>query len=299
MARIFALAALPLAPLLTGCFFTSVAPPPSQIPSAEQAIARLHETQACGNGIRAKATIDHFGKEGRVRGDLMLYAVAPANLRMDAVSPFGANLATLASDGKRFSLFDVREKRFLQGPAAPCNISRLTQVPLPGHVLIGLLRGLPPVLVHPPGASTIAWSNEGFYVVNVRGTRDAREELRVGVHPDDFAKPWSAQRLRLLGVRVDQFDGTLYRAELEDHKAAPMAKPWEDPDAIPGEDAGPKLSGPVCEAELPRSIHMELPPSKSDVLFRYDEVVWNPPLPEGIFTQPTPPGLPTTFVECE
>lgn len=282
---------------LSGCGLFSVAPPASQVPTGDQALARIAEVQACGHGVRAKATIDHFGKEGRIRGDLMLYGVAPDLLRMDAVSPFGANLATLASDGKNFSLYDIRDKRFLYGPALPCNIARLTQVPLPGHVLIGLLRGLPPELVHTKGSATIAWSSSGYYVVTLVGSRQAREELTIGVHPDDFGKPWNAQRLRLLSARVDQNDGTLFRAELDDHKAAPMAKAWEDPDGLPGENIAP--SGPVCEAELPRNIHLEVPPAKSDVLFRYDEVVWNPPLPPGTFTQPNPPGLPPVFVKCD
>ena len=91
-------------------------------------------------------------------------------------------------------------------------------------------------------------------------------------------------------------DGTVFRAELEDHAPAPMAKAWEDPDGLPGENIAP--SGPVCTAELPRTIHLEVPPSKADVLFRYDEVVWNPPLPGGIFTQPNPPGMPPELVDC-
>jgi len=286
-----------VAALLSGCGWASVPAPASPIPTGDAAIKRLAETQSCGHGVRAKATIDHFGKEGRVRGDLMLYGIAPDQLRMDAVSPFGANLATLASDGKQFSLYDMREKRFLHGPPTPCNIARLTQVPLPGHVLIGLLRGLPPELVHAPGSAKIVWSTEGHYVVTVESQKQAREELAIGVHPDDLAKPWSSQRLRLLSARVDQYDGTLYRAELEDHRPAATAKAWEDPDGLPGEDIPP--SGPVCNAELPRSIHLEVPPAKSDVLFRYDEVVWNPPLPNGVFTQPTPPGLPSVYVDCQ
>jgi len=291
--RVLALGTLSLT--LSGCGLFAVPPPASQIPTGDAALARIAETQACGRGVRAKATIDHFGKEGRIRGDLMFYAVAPDLLRMDAVSPFGAVLATLASDGKGFSLYDIRDKRFLYGPATPCNIARLTQVPLPGHVLIGLLRGLPPELVHPKGASTIRWSSSGYYVVNVPSSQQAREELTFGVHPDDLTKPWNQQRLRLLSAQVDQYDGTVFRAELEGHQPVP---PAPEEEVLPGEAPTP-ASGPQCSAELPRSIHMEVPPAKSDVLFRYDEVVWNPPLPSGTFTQPNPPGLPAVFVKCD
>ncbi len=295
MPRLGLLPLLLVSPLLGGCFLSSVAPPASPMPSGEAALARVAETQSCGHGLRARAKIDHFGKEGRVRAELMLYAVAPASLRMDAVSPFGATLATLTSDGRRFSLYDIREKRFLEGPAAPCNIARLTQVPLPGHVLIGLLRGVPPVLAHtaPPA---IRWDGAGYYVVTLAGAHQAREEVRLAVHPDDFAKPWASQRLRLTRVRVDQFDGTLYQASLEEPTPGEMAKAWEDPDGLPGEGLPP--SGPQCTADLPRTVHLEVPPSASDVLLRFDEVVWNPPLPAGTFSQPRPPGLTTDFVDC-
>src|SRR5262249_20124174 len=87
--------ALPLA----GC---GISPPRSQVPDADAAIARLRATGSCGAGVQATAKIDHFGERGRVRGDLMMYAVAPARVRMDVVSPFGVAIATLTSDGAKF-----------------------------------------------------------------------------------------------------------------------------------------------------------------------------------------------------
>ncbi len=55
-----------------------------------------------------------------------------------------------------------------------------------------------------------------------------------------------------------------------------------------------------AEGTVPTTmLHLEVPPAKSDVIFRYDEVVWNPPLPPGTFTQPNPPGLPPVFVKCD
>ena len=148
----FALRAAPLAfvLVLTGC--PSMKPPPSQMPSAQAAIDRLRATGACGTGLQAAAKIDHFGEKGRVRGDLLMFASIPARIRMDIVSPFGVTVATLASDGREFSLADLREKRFFIGPASACNIARLTTVPIPGSVLVELLRGQPPVLIHPESA---------------------------------------------------------------------------------------------------------------------------------------------------
>src|SRR4029077_16513344 len=126
-------------------------------PTADAALGRMHATYGCGVAVQSNAKIDHFGEHGRVRGDLMLFAARPARLRMDVVSPFGVALATLTSDGARFAMADLREKAFFEGPATACNIARLTTVPVPGHVLVDLLRGEAPVLKHDGAAATMIW----------------------------------------------------------------------------------------------------------------------------------------------
>jgi outer membrane lipoprotein-sorting protein len=286
-------AAAVLALFLTGC---PVAPPASQIPSAQSALDRIRATGACGTGVQAAAKIDHFGEQGRVRGDLLMFVSEPARIRMDIVSPFGVTLATLASDGQKFSLADLREKRFYVGPASACNIARLTTVPIPGHALALLLRGQPPVLKHDPSAATLAWSGKGYYVVRVKSTRDASEELHIAPHPADFGKPWSEQRMRLLDVSVSQYGGVLYHAELVGHAPAETGKPRVDPDGI---DPPIPPSGPQCSAEIPRRIHVEVPDQDEDVMFRYENVTWNPPIPDGTFEQAPIPGMPVVPVTCE
>jgi hypothetical protein len=225
-----------------------------------------------------------------------MYAMTPADIRMDIVSPFGVALATLTADGTRFALADLREKRFFVGPASACNIARLTTVPIPGHVLVDLLRGQAPVLKHAPSQATLEWSKKGYYVITIPSTRDASQELHITPTPADMAKPWTEQRMRLLEVTVRQKGETLYRAELSDHAPAQMAKERVDPDGI---DPPIPPSGPECTAEIPRKIHMVVPLQDEEVKFDYEQVVWNPPLPEGIFTQAPPPGMVVTPVTCD
>jgi hypothetical protein len=284
-------------PLVTGCACARVAPPPSSPPTADAALARMHATFACGQAIQASAKIDHFGEHGRTRGDLMLFAARPARIRMDVISPFGVALATLTSDGARFALADLREKRFYVGPATACNLARLTSVPVPGHVLVDILRGEAPVLRHEPQGATITWSADGYWVIVIPSTRQAREEIHVAPRPEDWAKPWEEQRVRVLDVRVDQQEYLLYHAQLSDHAGAPTAGPREDPDGL-----APAIppSGPLCDTEVPRKIHVEVPdPEGADVRFLYQQLTWNPPLPEGTFDQPIPPGMHIEPVTCE
>src|SRR6476469_5538449 len=86
-----------------GSVACGTSPPVSRVPDARAALQRLHDTQDCGLGIHASAKIDHFGKGGRVRGDLLMFALWPARLRMDVVGPMNSGVvATLAADQTKF-----------------------------------------------------------------------------------------------------------------------------------------------------------------------------------------------------
>ena len=58
-------------------------------------------------------------------------------------------------------------------------------------------------------------------------------------------------------------------------------------------------SGPMCTAELPKTLHVEVPGKKEDVVFKYEEVEWNPPIPEGAFSVERPAGMPRQFLDCD
>jgi hypothetical protein len=166
--------------------------------------------------------------------------------------------------------------------------------------MVDLLRGEAPVLVHTPQTATMAWNDEGYWVLTIPSTREATEEIHLAPRPDDFAKPWDQQRMRVLDVRVVQQGYVLYHAELSDHAGAPTEGPLEVPDALPDDPKIPP-SGPVCDAEIPRRIHVEVPNPQSDVRFEYQngKLSWNPPLPDGTFVQPRQPGMSVEQVTCE
>jgi hypothetical protein len=254
----------------------------------------MKATYACANGVQGEAKIDNFSPKGRVRGELLLTAVVPDRVRFD-VQAFGNVLYTLASDGKAFEMLDVKEKQFLFGPSSPCNLARMTQVPIPGHALVDLLRGEAPVLVHPPAGATIAWDSKGFYRIVLTSTREATEEIHLEVRPSDVDRPWSEQRVRVTQVRVDQRGVPLYQADLTNHKPTETAKPRVDPDGI---DPDIPPIGPVCDAELPWSIHMTVPHTEQDVIIQYKAAKWNPPIVPGAFKLEPPPGARPLFVTC-
>jgi hypothetical protein len=281
---------------LTGC--PSAPPPPSRFPSAADALRRMKETYQCDRGVKGDAKVDSFSDRGRIRGKVLLFATRPSRLRFDLLSPppFNSIVATLTTDDGRFSLLDQRERKFYEGPASACNIARLTEVPLEAHALVSLLGGQAPVLVHRDSDLAIEWSKHGYYVVRIPSTRGAVEEVHLAPTPADFQKPWSAQRLRVLDVKVAQQGIELYHASLEAHEWMNTAPPQVDPDGI---DPPIPPSGPACTVEVPRKIHIEVEASGGDVLFRYEDVKVNPPLPPGVFTPPPADGATRNHVECD
>jgi len=270
-------------------------PPASRFPTGDAALARMHASQECSRGVSAEAKLDYIGPRGRLRGNVLYLASVPDRVRLDLFSPFGAMLSTLTSDGERFALLDPRQKRFFYGPANACNLARFTQVTLPPAVLVDLLRGEAPVLVHDASAASIAWEG-GRYVVRIASTRGASERVELEPLAEDLGRPWGEQRVRVLKVRVEQYGVPLYQVELLDHARAETAPARVDPDGLE-----PPLppSGPSCAAELPRRIHIEVPTEGHDLLLVVSDESHNPPLAGGVFSQERPAGVRAEFSPCE
>lgn len=270
-------------------------PPPSQFPTAAAALSRLREVQACSQGVRAEGKLDYYGPNGRVRGSLLYLAMQPERIRLDVFSPFGATLSTLTSDGERFALYDLSKRSFVRGAANTCNLQRFTQVPLPPHAFVQLLRGESPVLVHAPEQATIAWE-DGSYRVRIQSRHRAEQEIRLVPRQMDYLLPWSQQRLRVLETRVRQAGVELYRVELGGHASARTAAPQVDPDGLE-----PPLapSGPRCDAELPRSFRFVVEAAGHDLALSTSEVAHNPPLVPGVFEQRPMAGVSVRESPCD
>jgi len=277
---------------VSGCYRS---PPASRFPSAEALLSRLREEQACSRGLSGEGKLDYFGKEGRVRGSILFMMSSPDRVRLDVISPFGATISTLTSNGNAFSLYDLRQKVFLHGPANACNLAQFTHVPMPPHALVSLLRGEPPLLSHAPTSASLSWEG-GRYVVRIASAHAATEEVAIALADDDYDKPYAQQRLELSSVEVKQQGYVLYRAELADHVAAATAPPRSDPDGI---EADVPPSGPECRARLPRRLHLEVPAEEQDLLLSVSEIAHNPPLRAGAFEQRPPSGVMVRSSPCQ
>ena len=292
--RLF-LAAFTLASI--GC--GSVAPPPSRMPDAQTAVARLDATYAQVSGIKGTAKIDYLGDKGRVRGDLLVLATAPASLRFGITANVIGGAGEVASDGIHFQAEDKANGKYLVGPAKPCNIARITQVPLPSDELVPMLWGMRPKIPGPIKCDSIDWDGDGYYKVMMSSAdgKSMAHELHVAPTPDTWDKPFGQQKMRLLGVLGWNADDLVYRVTMKDHQLAHTAAAMVGDE--PGLDEDVPPSGPPVDVDVPRSIKVEVPSKKSDVIFTYGEAAVNPPLPEGVFQLQLAPGVPVERSECE
>jgi hypothetical protein len=255
----------------------------------------MRATYACSRAVQGDAAIDYFGSDGRIRGKVMYLAALPEALRIDIYSPLGAVLSTLTSDGKEFSLLDLKRKEFLEGPATTCNVARLTHVPVPPFALVQLLRGEAPVLTHDPAALGLSWDCDR-YRIRIPSKNGALETIELTPRPSDRDRPWYEQRVRVLMVEVLQGGVPLYRAELRDHQPTLRAKVESLPEDLGG-SASP--SGPACDAEVPRALRLTVPHTEQVLTLRNHEIVHNPPLDPDSFRQAPPAGTRRVRATCD
>ncbi len=212
--------------------------------------------------FRITGRVDHFG-EMRVQGKVFIFAELPDKLRIELLSPFNSTLATLTVNGNDFALHDQREGRFLYGPAEPCNIAKLVNIPLPPEEVIAILRGSTPTI---EGEERIRWSEKGYYVVEI-AQEHAMQRLNIG--PSEKTLPLKKSVLKMGDASI--FDITYDR--------------WMR----------------IDEMGIPHEIRAKMPAHDTDLLIRYDQggVELNVDLPSDGWNQTPPPGMEAEEVLCQ
>jgi len=277
--------------------------PIHRFPTAGAALQRLRETTSCNRAVQGEARLSFSGEGRRLSGRLLYLAHAPAELRFDIFSSFGVTISTLTSDGARFSLLDNENRAFIRGPSSACNVQRFTRVPVPPEALVELLRGRPPVLRHDEADATLDFRSplfgSGSYRLTVEGRHQAREELVIGVAPEDWDRPLAEQRLRLLGVKVEQAGDVLYEVQLSGHRLRKMAPLVQSAEEQALGLPPPQASGPECSLELADRMRVYVPKTGYELTFNNEELWLNPPLQEGAFVQEAPAGASVSDSDCQ
>jgi Domain of unknown function (DUF4292) len=264
-------AALGLALSAAGCAHARCPAQPITTPSL--ALGSLRKPSIHIEAIKAEASVDQRGAQGRVKGRVLLFAQRPDHLRFDVMTQFGPALV-LTADGAQLSLNDLKQGRFFAGPACAGNVARLIGVALEPAEVVRVLFGEAPLR---EGSDQAVRCEAGAYVLSRQGSDGTRQELELGVLPEDRARPPAEQHTYLRAVRVlDARGKALYRVRYEDYTSV----------------AGGK-------ARFPFTIRIEDLAHDADALVRFRSIEVNARVPEGAFSQSAPPGLAVDELFCD
>ena len=246
--------------------------PTQRITDPAQALAAQRATSKPIRSLRAEAKIDQRGREGRIKGRIMMFVQRPDRVRFDAMTQFGPALI-LTSDGQSFALTDFKDNRFTTGPACARNIQRVVGVALSSSEVASVLLGDPPL--GGARAEALTCGADGQYQLTQRSEDGGRAELSLRVHEQDVGAAPADQRLFLASATLFGARGErLYRVRYEDYR-------------------------PVSGAQLPHTVRIEDFASGSDAVLRLQDVALDVSVPEGAFTQAARPGLKVEEVSCE
>ena len=88
----------------------AIPPPADAYSDGRELLVRHRESREQLNRLQAEARVDQRGREGRVKGSVLMFVERPARVRLDVMTQFGP-IAIFTSDGEEFAFSDLREKR--------------------------------------------------------------------------------------------------------------------------------------------------------------------------------------------
>ncbi len=285
----FRLALLSALAPLAGC--AAIAQPKSVPPSAELALAALRFDRACGVASRAQATLSLVTPTASFRGDAQLLVAVPHSLRLEVQSSFGLALLQLAAERDMVAV-DPRNRVYSEGPNEPCTLQAWLGLPIPTELLVSVLRGSVPVIVH--DRSTVSWTGDGAWSLTFEGN-GLTETVRLDVAADRRDAAWTEQGFTVRDAEVRASSRVLWRLEADKHAPAPRAPALVDPDGI---DDPVEPSGPACEAALPRRVVLTLPERNATLRLDLHDSAWNPPLLPSSFVLARPEGFRREVLRC-
>lgn len=230
--------------------------------------------------LRAEARVEQHGRQGRLRGTVLLFLQRPDRVRFDAITQLGP-VAVLTTDGEQFQLLDHRNDAFLEGPACPENVARFLAIHMSGADVARFLVGDTPRLE--TDDVSLACGEEG-YTVELSHPDGRRQTLVYDVREGDEDVAPDQQHLRLRSSEMRHPDGrTDWRATYDDYQV--VRDPTDD-----------QRRG----VAFPFVVRFVDPDLDADTTVRIKEVdlLEEPPAAE-VFRQTPPPGMTPQYSACQ
>lgn len=253
--------------LVAGCHPQKPVERPYPPPKLEDAIAAVRAHAAHLTSLRDLSTkVEIKTPNGNGKMNVKMLIARGGQLRFEASAPVVGDVAALVSDGKDFSMNDMRHGQFVQGPARGCAIAQLIGISLePDDVAAALLGGVPGLDAKPV---ELKWDpmHGGREVVTLEVPDGGQEKLFL----DGRDGHWD-----LLGAeRTDAGGKVVWHIDHED---------WHD------------VAGGL---RLPKRTHISQPGAKAEAWIRWKDQEPNVEPREGVFTLSPPPGVSVVPVTC-
>ena len=262
--------------LLLSAACSSIPRPAYPIADATLATAREQASNADVKAIRAEARGEQRGRDGRVRGTVLMFVERGERVRFDVMTQFGP-VAILTGDREHFAYADLRANRYLTGATCPKNIARLLGVPLSVDETSRFLLGSTPLIA--AEHSTIVWNTKGFYRATLFAHDGQRQELDLAVYEADRGLPAAKQRLYLVRSELHAVDGrTLWRVTYEEHQPVQLG---------------------AEKVLAPFRVRVEQPSAGTDTMIHFKRITLNPTIPAEAFTQTPRGGMIEEEASCE
>ncbi len=269
MTRVCLITLLLLSLAVAGCK-TAPACPVQVRTDATKALDDHAKRQTGWQSIKAEARVTQWGRDGRIRGTVLMFLQQPNRVRFDVMTQVGP-AAVLTSDGESFQLSDLREGAFLHGPTCPENIARLLGMSVDAKNVLRLLTGDTPMI---EAAERSMECRDGRYVVTLAAADGTTQEVAFSVDDADRGKAPEAQRLTLRRSTERAPDGKMrWEATYDDYID-------------------------VDGQSFPMTVRFVDEVNDADTSVRVKSISLNPAVPEGAFQQTPSPGMSIEFASC-
>jgi outer membrane lipoprotein-sorting protein len=149
--------ALGLGLLGIGCVHAPPVVRPYPAPAPEALLASLRARQAAVAGMSARVRATSWLGGERVRATVNMLVERDGHLRFEAEVSLQGTVATLATDGATFALYDARKNELSRGPACPANVASLIRIPLAPADVAAILLGDARLPEAGDGAPLVGW----------------------------------------------------------------------------------------------------------------------------------------------
>jgi hypothetical protein len=244
--------------------------PPAQRPypppRAEELLAALRAHHESIRSLRMSTKVDHLAEGQRVKIKVTMLLARPDKLRFEAESPLGGTVAYLTANGRDFALLDLRNNRFLVGPASACNVARLIRLALPPQDVVTVLMGDVP-LVGDVAGNTWDPMHGGREILKLRAPDGGSETLAL----DARDKRWDL----VSAERADAAGHVMWRISDDG---------WSD-----------RGGG----ARMPDTIRVEDPTRKVDATIKIRSLELGVDFPDSVFTLQPPDKIAPESATCD